>query len=603
MSGSPWAILGLAPDAGVADVRRAYARLLRTHRPDEDAAAFQRLHEAYERALGEARWREQNPDFDEDDGRGGDASGDDVDDDGDDIDHVHDGAGAGDVRRADGDSTAAPAFTGDPVRVVGDDHDVAAGHDVVAGELADILGIDRDQVRVRIVDADDPDFEIVDDMREDGARRDTARDDDTRRTDDLRADGDDDHHGAGDDNDGHHHRTHEDPADHFHPAEFFAEFEARLAGDSAIALAAWLDAHPALWSVDRKRALRHGIAQALGEAHEIHDPRAIDATLAFFGMDSVSRDDAWLLEHVESARRRHEDGDRFARRIEAMRAPGGRRTDRLLFDELSRPFAWWRRLLVMAWPGLPTGAAALAGDLRSLDPGSAAATLRAPAVAFWQRAANRAALYPPRLAVAALRLLLFTGIAGANAIATSPETMAPWAWLLTMAGVGAGAWAVWVLPSTGYQWLRAWNARHQRWDPATLMTGTTVLVGAIAMPWLPLMGGFLYFGALLTWLGARGNAAQGNERSKWATLVTFATAVGTVVGTIVIVGGDALPERWVWSIAGPYAFGVLMLHDLLLARRRRILLARAHVETGWLWWLAVGHGLALAGLIAIGANA
>lgn len=593
MSGSPWAILGLPPDAGVADVRRAYARLLRTHRPDEDAAAFQRLHEAYERALGEARWREQNPDFDEDDGRGGDATGDDGDDDVDGMDEVRDGGGAGDVRHADDGPAAEPAFTGDPVRVVGDDHDG------VAGELAGILGIARDQVRVQFDDRD-PDADA-------GAGAGTGHADAT----DVDGDGATPgtrppHRHMLDDDDapiGTHPGIAADDVDVFHPANFFAEFEARLAGDSATALAAWLDAHPALWSVDRKRALRHGIAQALGDAPAIQDPRAIDAALAFFGMDSVSRDDAWLLEHVESARRRHEDGDRFARRIEAMRPPGGRWNDRLLLDELSQPLAWWRRLLVMAWPGLPTGAAALAKELQALDPASAAGTLRAPAVTFWRRAADRAALYPPRLAVAALRLLVFAGVAGSYAIATSPDTMAPWAWPLTMAGIGAGAWAVWVLPSTGYQWLRAWNVRHQRWDMATLLTGASVLVGALVVPWLPLMGGFLYFGALLTWLGARGKAAHGNDRSKWATLVAFGTAVGTVIGTIVIVGGDALPERWVWSIAGPYAFGVLMLHDLLLARRRRMLLARAHTETGWLWWIALAHGLALAGLIAIGANA
>lgn len=48
-----WAfeLLGLRPDAEAADVKRAYARLLRTTRPDEDAEAFQRLHTAYKTAL------------------------------------------------------------------------------------------------------------------------------------------------------------------------------------------------------------------------------------------------------------------------------------------------------------------------------------------------------------------------------------------------------------------------------------------------------------------------------------------------------------------------------------------------------------------------
>ncbi|MGE8410314.1 MAG: J domain-containing protein [Pseudomonas sp.] len=56
---SDWEILGLEPDADERSIKRAYARLLKTHRPDEDIAAFQRLREAYESALEQTRWRAQ----------------------------------------------------------------------------------------------------------------------------------------------------------------------------------------------------------------------------------------------------------------------------------------------------------------------------------------------------------------------------------------------------------------------------------------------------------------------------------------------------------------------------------------------------------------
>lgn len=46
-----WAVLGLAGPAAERDVRRAYARLLKQTRPEEDAEGFQRLREAYEAAL------------------------------------------------------------------------------------------------------------------------------------------------------------------------------------------------------------------------------------------------------------------------------------------------------------------------------------------------------------------------------------------------------------------------------------------------------------------------------------------------------------------------------------------------------------------------
>lgn len=51
-----WTVLDLPDDADERSIRRRYAQLLKIHRPDEDPVAFQRLREAYERALQLARW-------------------------------------------------------------------------------------------------------------------------------------------------------------------------------------------------------------------------------------------------------------------------------------------------------------------------------------------------------------------------------------------------------------------------------------------------------------------------------------------------------------------------------------------------------------------
>lgn len=52
-----YALLGISADADATTIKRAYARLLRTTRPDEDAAAFQRLNTAYQTALAQAAQR------------------------------------------------------------------------------------------------------------------------------------------------------------------------------------------------------------------------------------------------------------------------------------------------------------------------------------------------------------------------------------------------------------------------------------------------------------------------------------------------------------------------------------------------------------------
>ncbi|MGH8044073.1 MAG: J domain-containing protein, partial [Stenotrophomonas sp.] len=66
------AALELEPDADERAIKRAYARRLRSTRPDEDPAAFQQLHEAYQAALAWAQYRAQwDDEGDEDEGHPG----------------------------------------------------------------------------------------------------------------------------------------------------------------------------------------------------------------------------------------------------------------------------------------------------------------------------------------------------------------------------------------------------------------------------------------------------------------------------------------------------------------------------------------------------
>lgn len=61
---NPWTLLGLDADADTRSIKRRYAQLLKQHRPDEDAEAFQRLREAYEQALAHAAAQDQPRDAD-----------------------------------------------------------------------------------------------------------------------------------------------------------------------------------------------------------------------------------------------------------------------------------------------------------------------------------------------------------------------------------------------------------------------------------------------------------------------------------------------------------------------------------------------------------
>jgi hypothetical protein len=54
---TPFRLLGIPRNASETDIKRAYARKLKTTRPDDDPVAFQQLNDAYQAALEECRWR------------------------------------------------------------------------------------------------------------------------------------------------------------------------------------------------------------------------------------------------------------------------------------------------------------------------------------------------------------------------------------------------------------------------------------------------------------------------------------------------------------------------------------------------------------------
>jgi len=57
----PWQVLGLEKEGATErDVKGAYARLLKTHRPEEDPEGFQRVHDAYQQVLAELAWEKES---------------------------------------------------------------------------------------------------------------------------------------------------------------------------------------------------------------------------------------------------------------------------------------------------------------------------------------------------------------------------------------------------------------------------------------------------------------------------------------------------------------------------------------------------------------
>ena len=50
-------LLGISPETNTREVRRAYLRLLKKFKPEQDAEGFMRLRQAYELVIEEIQWK------------------------------------------------------------------------------------------------------------------------------------------------------------------------------------------------------------------------------------------------------------------------------------------------------------------------------------------------------------------------------------------------------------------------------------------------------------------------------------------------------------------------------------------------------------------
>ncbi|GEM_PF-1920493 len=231
-----FALLGVGHDADERTIKRAYARLLKQTRPDEDPAAFQRLHEAYQAALAYSRNRPQ--DEDEEDWH---------------VDEARDPA----TVAADGDALTLHWSPGS---------DPASPMPGVSAALEDILGAGADhdsappQAALQIPTPPDTDARAAVTGPESA--------DTLPAPPPLQ--------GA--------------IARHaFDPWQFFEDLVERATARQTEQLAAWLGQHPALYDLDHKRQAAHVVQHGI-ETREIALSAKQAALLAqFFGIE----DHAW----------------------------------------------------------------------------------------------------------------------------------------------------------------------------------------------------------------------------------------------------------------------------------------------------------------------
>lgn len=506
---SPFRTLGLDRKADLAQIKRAYAKLLRTHRPDEDPVGFQRVHEAYQACLEQLRWREQGWDDDAED---------------------EDGIDEGTV--AD-DRVAEPAQTDvhvDPLCAEFNAGPIPPNVDIPTGD-----GIDPNA------------------------------------------------------------------PDDFDAAAFADELIARMRGDTRQAVEAWLQAHDDLYALERKRTLQATVVEALEALDTQAAARHFDSVTGFFGMDTVSGTDDWLHHRLDAIQQRFGDAAAFERVLRTHAGPDATWADQGIARELLQPFSWWRRLCLIACPGLPGRTGALLEALQAADPESVSTRLDPPSRRFWERATDRRALRWQRLSVMAVRLALWASAIGIvfsmldEKTGFDAESVTRWA---TLFAWPYGLWLAYAVVVLGLIRFRDYNQSRMQWDWVLLMTAGGLACGVVAFA-AGANGTLAFIMTTVLWIGARKDGEQGGSASQGASLAAGATGYGLALLVLHQLAGGAIEIRYLACIAAVYAFGSQAIHDLLLARKRGIALVRARVQTGWLWRMAQIQGALLLVLLVL----
>ncbi|MFT3806377.1 J domain-containing protein [Arenimonas sp.] len=482
---SPFKILGLDGRADAVQVKRAYAGLLRQHRPDEDPEGFQRIHEAYEACLEQLRWREQGWDDDSEDET---------------------------LERGE-----EPAVQFASVDALDDASFVVVNAGATASGAADAAN------------------ESIIGESEEG----------------------------------------------FDSAAFAEELAQRMRTDTPSGVETWLQAHPDLYSLERKHALQYPVVAAL----EMVEPTAaaphFESVTTFFGLDSISGVDSQLRHRLYEVQRRFGDIEEFKRVLRTQAGPYATWTDRKIADELVQPFSWLRRLCLIAFPGLPNRTGNFARALHAADPDAASTDINQSAQRFWNRATDRNALHRERFALIATRLLLWTAVIGAYVVAIDEGRGFALNWAMGFGGSFL-LWLAYALVVLGLIRFHDYNQARMQWDWLLLLTAIGLGCG-VALVAMDLSGSIPFIVTTIFWLGSRHPGGEGWSQSQVAALLTGISACGLVLLTLDKLVGDGLALRYQICAAVLSAFAMLTIHDILLSRVRGLSLPVARTQTGWLW--------------------
>lgn len=365
--------------------------------------------------------------------------------------------------------------------------------------------------------------------------------------------------------------------------DFMNELLQRGRSQSSTQLMMWLRGLEPLYSLDLKLALRSPVSQVLAKIETPLPVKATEIVLAFFSLDVIGQQDAWLHEHAAYAQHRAESNQRFQHTLEMLQSHRVKPVDRMLVRELAQPPHWPRRLFIAAVPLLPSRLVSTLRALHDIDRQQAQLQLDGKSTAFWQAATDPHRLAAPRLAIAAARCVAYYfALFGLLRLLAAAYPLSPARDLITIFAIWLG-WAG--AQAAAVRWTpAAWKARIDRF---TIFCAIALAAAAWLAPAHPIVAGVLAF--VVSSQLSRGDSSL----ESIAQYASFAMLAGLGLCLFIATGS--------WRLTIPYTLigvGVLHIaHAVAYAWIRGISVPEARERRGWYAYMiglsvvAIGLGL------------
>lgn len=427
---SPFQILGLPHDADEPTIKRAYARLLKQHRPDEDPAGFQRINEAFQACIAQARYAvsagvDVGYDEDEHEAEVEAESAESTDDPRDRAGNYFPADGAGFRLSAD----ALDELLTKPAPATNDDSDTDLAPPGATAEVTATSREDRDE-------------------------RDTIS---------------------------------------FDLGAFVDELLQRD-GEGHASVRGWLFGHEALYSLELKEAIVAPLVQHLLQRERRMSADGLAVVLDFFHLDTVHNGHPWLTHAVEALRYNSLAAAHFDALVaENSRGYRSTPIDRLMLGELVGPLKPPRRLFLALVPMLPTRVMQLLARLREADADYANERLNLGSVRWWELLTDQRRIDPRRAAFALARIVPLAFAVAWWATGTAGITTNLWQSFVGSALSLVGLWLVNALATMARIRAGEWQQRHPAIHLRSLAClGLVVLAVAVGIGIDPAMSLYLF---------------------------------------------------------------------------------------------------------------